>query len=198
MILGAILAGGASSRMGRDKALVDVAGKPMVRRVADALEPVTDSLVVVGRSAPVADLATIPDEVVGPVGPLAGVAAAMASALAAGGPLAAVVVVAVDLPFVRRDTLQRLVFGFEGRAVIPVDQGVRQVTCAVYPAAWAAAARRELDGGGSLQSLLDRMPHRSVDAPEWQAWDEDGRSWFSVDDEASLAEGLARFGSAFE
>ena len=198
MILGAILAGGASSRMGRDKALVEVAGEPMVRRVSSALESVTASLVVVGRSAPIAELAAIPDEVVGPVGPLAGVAAAMGSALGAGGPRAVVVAVAVDLPFVRPDTLQRLVFHFDGRAVVPIDQEVRQVTCAVYPAAWAATARRELEGGGSLQSLLDRMPHQLVDASEWASWGEDGRSWFSVDDEASLAEGLARFGSAFE
>ena len=198
MILGAILAGGASARMGRDKALVEVAGRPMVRRVASALEPVTDSLVVVGRAEPVADLMVIPDEVAGPVGPLAGVAAAMGSALVSGGPQAAVVAVAVDLPFVRRTTLQELVFQYEGRAVVPLDREVRQVTCAVYPAAWAAAARRELTDGGSLQSLLDRMPHHLVGSDQWSAWGEDGRSWFSVDDEASLTEGLARWGSTLE
>ena len=198
MILGAILAGGASTRMGRDKALVEVAGEAMVHRVAAALEPVSDSLLVVGRPAPLADLPAISDEVEGPVGPLAGLAAAMGAALSSGGPLAAVVAVAVDQPFVRQATLQELVFHYQGRAVVPVDQEVRQVMCAVYPASWAAAARRELSDGGSVQTLLDRMPHHPVASEEWTAWGEDGRSWFSVDDDALLTDGLARFGSAFQ
>lgn len=198
MIVGAILAGGASKRMGRDKALIDVAGEPMIERVAAALEPVTDRLLVAGRAGSLDGLEAIPDEVEGPVGPLAGVAAAMGSALAAGGPLAAVLAVAVDHPFVRRETLQQIVFCFEGRAVVPVENDIRQVTCAVYPAAWVAAARHELAAAGSLQSLLDRMPHRLVARDEWETWGEDGRSWFSVDDDPSLADGLAQFGSAFE
>ena len=125
-------------------------------------------------------------------------AAALAAALSSGGPLSAVVAVAVDHPFVRLETLQELVFEFAGKAVVPVENDVRQVTCAVYPAAWTAAAGHELEAGGSLQSLLDRMPHREVTRADWSAWGEDGRSWFSVDDEAALADGLARFGSAFQ
>jgi molybdopterin-guanine dinucleotide biosynthesis protein A len=198
VILGVILAGGASRRMGRDKALVEVAGAPMIERVAAALEPITDTLLVAGRTDSLAGLETIPDEVEGPVGPLAGVAAALGTALTAGGLPSVVLAVAVNHPFVRQSTLRQLVIQHEGRAVVPIDGEVRQVTCAVYPASWAAAARRELQAGGSLQSLLDRMPHRLVTPDEWEAWGEDGRSWFSVDDEPSLAEGLARFGSTFE
>ena len=198
MILGAILAGGVSQRMGRDKALVEIAGEPMVGWVAAALQPVSDAVVVAGRSGSLDGVAAISDPVPGPVGPLAGVKSAMARALSEGGPLSVVVAVAVDHPFVRRETLQQLVFQFEGKAVVPVDDEIRQVTCAVYPAAWAAAAGTELDGGGSLQSLLDRMPHRLVRPEEWGPWGEDGRSWFSVDDELALAEGLDRFGSALE
>jgi len=48
MIEGVIIAGGTSSRFGdgRDKALANVAGVPMIRRVADALVPVVDRLLV--------------------------------------------------------------------------------------------------------------------------------------------------------
>jgi molybdopterin-guanine dinucleotide biosynthesis protein A len=184
--------------MGRDKALVEIAGETMVERVAAALGPITDILLVAGRDGTLGGLEAIPDQVEGAAGPLAGVAAAMGAALAGGGPLAVVLAVAVDHPFVRQETLQQLVFQFEGRAVVPIDNDVRQVTCAVYPASWAAATRHELEAEGSLQSLLDRMPHRLVTPDEWAGWGEDGRSWFSVDDEPSLADGLARFGSVFE
>ena len=112
--------------------------------------------------------------------------------------VAAVLAVAVDHPFVRQETLRQLVSRYEGRAVVPIDGEVRQVTCAVYPASWAAVARHELEAQGSLQSLLDRMPQRLVTPDEWETWGEDGRSWFSVDDQSSLADGLARFGSVPE
>jgi len=193
--LGAILAGGLSSRMGTDKAFVEVAGRPMVDWVAAALGDVARPLVIVGRSS-MPGFRALPDPVEAPVGPLAGVTAALAEATRTGTD--AVVAVAVDQPFLRRETLRRLVATFAGTAVVPVAEGARQVTCAVYPAAWYAAASRELSGSGSIQSLLDRMTPRLVEAREWRGWGEDGASWFSVDDPAALAVGLERFGSVLE
>lgn len=193
MILGAVLAGGESRRMGADKALVAVDGEPMIRRVLSALEVVADRVVVAGPRRPLDGVEAIADPVDGPIGPLAGVAAATSLALGAGGPQSVVLAVAVDHPFVRPGTLQQLLVLYEGRAVVPVDGGVRQVTCAVYPAAWQAAIRQELDAGGSLQSLLGGMSHREVPPGEWGGWGEDGRSWFSVDDPEALAAGLERY-----
>lgn len=195
MTLGAILAGGLSSRMGTDKAFVEIAGRPMVEWVATALGDVVQPLVIFGRSS-MPGFRALSDPVEGPVGPLAGVTAALAEATATG--TTAVVAVAVDQPFLRRETLRRLVETFDGEAVVPVADGARQVTCAVYPAAWHAAALRELSAGGSIQSLLDQMTPRLVAAAEWSGWGEDGASWFSVDDTAALAAGLERFGSVLE
>ncbi len=45
----AVLAGGSSSRMGRDKALVDADGLPMLQRVTAVVQSVGD-VVVVGRA----------------------------------------------------------------------------------------------------------------------------------------------------
>ncbi len=196
MILGAVLAGGSSSRMGADKALVEVAGRPMVEWVSAVLGDVADRVVIAGRSDSMLGLDALTDPVQGPVGPLAGVAAALIEAAATG--VDVVMVVAVDQPFVRRDTLAHLISSSEGRAVVPEAAGVRQVTCAVYPAAWHAEALTELEARGSIQSLLNRMEHVVVLPDEWQAWGEDGASWFSVDDADDLAAGIARFGSLLE
>ena len=196
MILGAVLAGGLSSRMGADKALVEVAGRPMVEWVSAALTDVVDRVVVAGRSESILGLYPLPDPVEGPVGPLAGVAAALVEATATGA--GAVLAVAVDHPFVRRHTLARLVEASGGEAVVPLAGGFRQVTCAVYPAAWHTEALAELGVGGSIQSLLDRMSHRLVTAEEWAEWGEDGASWFSVDDADGLAAGIDLFGSVLE
>lgn len=185
-LLGAILAGGRATRMGRDKALVAIGGVPMVERVAAALRAVAGEVIVVGRTQPVAGLPALPDTVSGPRGPLAGLVAALA---AAGG--RPVVLVAVDQPLVVAATLANLAALAESvRAVVPMAGGARQVTCAVYPPAWAGEAAAELADGGSIQSLLDRLPHVTVDEAVWRAWGEDGRSWMSVDtiDDVSRAE----------
>lgn len=188
--LGVILAGGGASRMGRDKALVQVSGRPMVEWVSTALGSVTDRLVVVGRSGTLAGIACVPDDRPARRGPLAG----LATALRIGGS-EPVLLVAVDQPWVRSETLAALLEQAGPlHAVVPVDAESRQVTCAVYPGSWAQRAASEDAAGSSIQSLLDELPFRPVEGPEWQEWGEDGRSWFSVDDESSLDHGVNRYG----
>ena len=45
-VLGCIIAGGASSRMGQEKSLVQLGGKPLISHVADRLSEQVDSLCV--------------------------------------------------------------------------------------------------------------------------------------------------------
>jgi molybdopterin-guanine dinucleotide biosynthesis protein A len=157
--------------MGRDKALVPVAGKPMLEWVAEALDTAGLEHVVVGRANGIRDDRPVHR------GPLAGIATGLR--VAAGRDVLAV---AVDQPLVRSHTLRRLVALSTGeRAVVPIDGGARQVTCALYPAAWAEEAAAEDEASGSIQSLLDRMRFRPVMAPEWRSWGETGASWRSID-----------------
>lgn len=82
-VVGAVLCGGASRRMGRDKALIEVDGVPMARRVADVLRAGgCDRILAVGGDAealaalglePIAD--RWPGE-----GPLGGLATALLAA----------------------------------------------------------------------------------------------------------------------
>jgi molybdopterin-guanine dinucleotide biosynthesis protein A len=185
MVLGVVLAGGSSSRMRSDKALVEVAGRPMIEWVLEALSAVCDAVVVSGRSGHLAGYRCLPDARPDVHGPLAG----LATALALDEQL---VLVGVDQPFVRADTLGRLAAA--AGTVVPFDEQ-RQVTCASYAASWRVEAGQEADNGGSIQSLLDRLPHSIVDEAEWRSWGEDGRSWFSVDSPEDLEKGLARWGT---
>jgi molybdopterin-guanine dinucleotide biosynthesis protein A len=100
---------------------------------------------------------------------------------------------AVDQPWVRSSTLVAL--GQIGGTVVPVSDGVRQVTCALYSPSLASLAAIETARGGSLQSMLDQAPVTEVDPLEWASWDEDGRSWFSVDTPADLHRGRKLFGT---
>jgi molybdopterin-guanine dinucleotide biosynthesis protein A len=185
--LGVVLAGGASLRMGGDKALIEVAGRTMLTWVAAALRNVCDEVLMTGRVGVTEGLAGILDDLPGPRGPLAGIVTGLG--VAAGRPLLAV---AVDHPWIRLETLARLAESPKG--ALPVEAGVRQVTCACYPASLLEMARAELEQGGSVQSLLDREPLPEMGQDVWETWGEDGRSWWSVDDMTSLEEGLSRFG----
>jgi molybdopterin-guanine dinucleotide biosynthesis protein A len=185
-MIGVILAGGRSSRMGTDKAAYAVAGRPMIEWVAEALESVCDRIVVAGREE-LAGWETLADPGRPHRGPLAGLVAALHAL-----PGRHLAVVSVDQPWVRSETLRRLGEMAGGLAAVPVDEGVRQTTCAVYPPGLVDQAEAELAGGGSLQSLLDVTSFQPV--VDWRRFGEDGRSWFSVDTPRAAEEGLARFG----
>lgn len=185
-VLGAILTGGRSTRMGRDKTEVLVNGSTMLDRVTRALTPLVDRVVLLG---PDRDGWECWPDSVHTQGPLAGVATALGRT-----ETRHVMVVAVDHAFVRSATLSELIRRADGLPVVPVDDsGVRQVTCALYPRSIAEAAAEEAAMGGTVQTLLDRVSFRPVIPKEWRSWGEDGRSWFSVDSEEELASGLGRF-----
>ncbi|MGD2102704.1 MAG: NTP transferase domain-containing protein [Acidimicrobiia bacterium] len=185
--LGAVLTGGRSTRMGRDKADVVVEGVGMLNRVVAALEPCVDHIVLLGPDRE--GFECWPDSFHAE-GPLAGVATALSRMDSRH-----VLVVAVDHAFASGTTLSRLASLGDGLPVVPVDEsGVRQVTCAMYPGSIADIAADEAASGGTIQTLLDRVSFRPVAPHEWETWGEDGRSWYSVDSADALATGLELFG----
>lgn len=174
--------------MGRDKADVEMGGRTMLEVATATLGTLAPEVLVVGRSQappgarPVADLRP------GRAGPLAGLEAALTAADGAD-----VALLAVDHPLARPETLVRLT-ALPGDAVVPFDT-VPQVTVAVYRAACLPAARRLLDAGpAGLRHLLAVVATTVVPPPQWQAWGEDGRSWFAVDTPRDAAEARRRLG----
>ncbi|QZH75401.1 MAG: molybdenum cofactor guanylyltransferase [Erythrobacter sp.] len=75
MILGAVLAGGQSTRFGSDKALAELGGRTLIARAVDALSGFCEYVIVVGRAE--APAPTIPDWPRAGMGPLGGIAAAL-------------------------------------------------------------------------------------------------------------------------
>ncbi|MXY75662.1 MAG: molybdenum cofactor guanylyltransferase [Acidimicrobiia bacterium] len=185
-VVGIILAGGESRRMGSDKALVEVGGRPMAGWVADAMAAF-DRVVMVGRPQGVAGLEAIPDLQPGPAGPLSGLQTALDVFRC---PL---VVVAVDQPLVRSGTLDRLAeWAANDQTAVCVDERP-QVTCAAYSADCLDEATRILRSGGSIQQLLRSVPWTRLEREVWSSWGEDGRSWFSMDSQDAIAAAERRF-----
>lgn len=74
-VLGAVLAGGRSSRFGSDKALALFRGRPLIDHAIEALASQCSDVVVVGRD--VASVAAVPDWPAPNAGPLGGLGGAL-------------------------------------------------------------------------------------------------------------------------
>ncbi|MBX5465650.1 MAG: molybdenum cofactor guanylyltransferase, partial [Clostridia bacterium] len=149
-----LLAGGASRRMGRDKALLPFGGEPLITRIARRLAPVAAEVVVVAnRPEPYLRLGfrVVPDPPgLEGEGPLAGLLAGMRAATRE-----SCLLVACDMPFaspcLARLLLAPLQEGWE--AALPAPGGREHPLFAAYrralapdvAAALAAGVRRPLD-----------------------------------------------------
>ncbi len=74
-LLGALLAGGKSSRFGRDKTVEHIDGKPLILHAYNALAACVEQLVICGR--PWEDLVELKDRPEPGLGPLGGLSAAL-------------------------------------------------------------------------------------------------------------------------
>ena len=162
--------------MGRDKALVEFHGAPMIRQVAAALSEPGLEILVVGRTDPIEGLTAIPDSPGLGGGPAAGLVTALRHTSVAG-----VFMTAVDQPLLRPETI-RAMLALPGDVVVPIADGHPQVTCAVYRNGCFDPLEEMLAAGEQkLRRLLDRVNTTRVDEKVWSTWGEDGRSWMSLD-----------------
>ena len=173
---GAVLAGGASTRMGADKAFITVDGRPLVQIAADALRDggAAEIFVVGGNAARLGELGMryVADQFPGD-GPLGAIVTALDAATSD-----VVAIVACDHPGTAAPAI-RLIVGAIGDAdvAIPVVDGHQQL----MHAAWRRSARhhlrsrfaggarsvREAIGELAIAQLLDGDPcwFNDVDTP---------------------------------
>lgn len=126
----AVMAGGRSSRFGRDKALLLLDGEPLLARAVRLLAPLTDDVLVLGPAdrASVAPNAQVVQDGVPGIGPLGGIATALRAALHP-----AVLVLATDMPLLQPGLLRHLMsLAPNHDVVIPRVFGRTQQLCAVY------------------------------------------------------------------
>jgi molybdenum cofactor guanylyltransferase len=187
MAAAAVLAGGASRRMGRDKATLAVGGVELASLVLAAAARVAHPVVLVAPEGHPARRVAAPAVADPGLGPLAALAAAL-DALEAEH----VLVLAGDHPGLRVELLARLVALAGEAEAVACRRGPRlEPLVAVYervPALAAARARLAGPAGGrSLTGLLADLGTLVVEEPEWRRLDPDGRSFVDLDDPADLA-----------
>jgi molybdopterin-guanine dinucleotide biosynthesis protein A len=147
-IFGVILAGGQARRMGgADKALMLLAGRPLVAHVAERFEPQVEALAISanGDAARFAGLGLPVVADTEPLGPLSGILSALDWAAQNGAD--AVVSVPVDAPFLPGDLVPQLLLAGGGGAAIAVAGGRDHPVFGLWPVAVAGDLRAFLQSG---------------------------------------------------
>ena len=167
-VTAAILAGGKSQRMGRDKAGIVLAnGVTFLQRTVALAADVCEDVIVVGRERPsdwpFAQTTFLPDEIPG-AGPAGGLLTALRHS---SGPI---LLLACDMPALTADALRWL---RERAALSPHTPGIAAVQgeqveplFALYrPACLPALEQRLAAGRRSLQGLLAALPFVFTEVP---------------------------------
>jgi molybdopterin-guanine dinucleotide biosynthesis protein A len=146
---GVLLTGGASSRMGTDKALMVLNGETLAARAARVLSTVCDPVIEVGLG--VSGLPAIQEDP-----PRRGPVVALLAGIGALGNALPVILLACDMPFVEPPLLRLLVEWPGTGTVIPMVDDRLQYACARYGGSAIDEATAALRlGNPSLRALGD-------------------------------------------
>jgi molybdenum cofactor guanylyltransferase len=190
-VIGAILAGGASSRMGRPKATIPLAGRPLITYPLEAaaaagLEPV--AVAKPDSALPELDCAVI-EEPAEPRHPLAGLVAALR---ASGG--RPVIAIACDMPFVEPAMLEALAAAGDP-LVVGEAAGRLQPFPGRYGLELVVHLERALARQLPLTTTVADGDPRVLDEEELRAFGDPELLCMSVNDEADLARAEAELAS---
>ena len=191
-IAGFILAGGASSRMGRDKALLELGGVALIVRTARLVESVVGSATVVGDSAAFRSLGlrTIADDWPG-AGPLGGIATALRAASAPWN-----LVVACDLPYLTKAWLEYAIaraLASQADALIPMNATGTEPLCAVYHQRAEPGIRGALAlGNRKVKDAIANLRVEIIEPAEWKAFDSEGHLFKNMNSPVDYEEARAR------
>jgi molybdopterin-guanine dinucleotide biosynthesis protein A len=190
-VAGAVLTGGASARMGSDKAALAIGGVASATRVARCLALLCEDVVLVGGDPPPDAPGRRAPDGDGPRSALRGLVAALAATRAE-----RVLVVATDLPFVTPDLLLALVAWPEADVVVPRTADGIHPLCALYRRESAlAVARRHLDEERlALSALIDALATGYLEGDDLRAVDPDGTALLNVNTPEDLARATALSG----
>ncbi len=185
-----VLAGGRSSRLGRNKLWEPVGGRPLLHRVLDVLYTVSDQVVIVvarDQSLPLlcsdARIISVSDIYPG-MGALGGIYTGVSTSASSHN-----LVVGADMPFLNPSLLRLLMDlspGFD--VVLPRIDGEIEPLHAVYSRRCLDPMKEQIERGDlTIRHFLDKVKVRYVGEDEVDCLDPDYLSFFNVNTASDLA-----------
>jgi molybdopterin-guanine dinucleotide biosynthesis protein A len=195
MLTVAIQAGGQSRRMGRDKGLVLLQGRPLIRHLLDRVADLGDEIVVTTNQPEAYAFLGVrlaSDEAPG-AGALNGLRTALSAAHGD-----KVLVLACDMPFVSRPLLMHLIeLGPQADVVVPRRAGEFEPMHAIYDRNCLKEIEASLQAGDMrMISFFPRVKVLPVEEDVLERLDPGGHSFFNVNTPADLAQAEQLLGQA--
>jgi molybdopterin-guanine dinucleotide biosynthesis protein A len=182
---GIILAGGASSRLGRDKAFIKAEGMTLIERVVQRLQSVVEEIVLVTDDTPRFSFLGLPmvNDTFAGVGTLGGLHAGLATLQAEYG-----VAVGCDMPFLNPDLLRYLISLRSGYdAVMPMLGRYYEPLHAVYGKRCLVAIEETIEAGQRRIMHACSSAHvRYVEDTQMVPYDPGLLSFFNVNEPQDL------------
>ncbi len=184
----AIMAGGKSSRMGRDKSFVLFNGRPLIETVLVQVAGLgQETLLITNNPASYAHLG-LPtfSDIYADCGPLAGIYTAVAHASHPH-----TLIVACDMPWLNRDLLRYLISLREtADVIVPRWEKYPEPLHAIYSKACLPAIQARLEARDlKITRFFAQVVVRYVERSEIVQWDENGRCFTNINTPEELKEG---------
>lgn len=190
---GFVLAGGRSSRMGCDKAMLEIDGVTMLDRAIDLMWSASILPAVVGSFGELprqAGVRVVADDWPG-AGPLGGIATALRESHARWS-----LVIACDMPYLTREWLEYLrsrASGSAADAVMPMNERGPEPMCAVYGKGAEAVIRTALESGTrKVTDGLASLRTDYIERADWKGFDSDGFLFKNMNEPADYEDAKAR------
>ena len=190
---GYVLAGGGSTRFGRDKALVEIDGVAMLLRMRTLLSAVAQPVNVIAPPLRYAALGitSINDRWEGQ-GPLAGIITALLTSGENGNAAEWNLIVGCDMPFLTREWLSHLVersLVSGSEVVAPRSAQGLEPLCACWRTSAAAKLQNVFDGGvRKITEAMKSLTMEVVDEADWKRFDTSGRLFWNMNTAADFDE----------
>ena len=194
-VRGFVLAGGASRRFGRDKALVEFDGEPLIARLCRILQAATADVRIVGDAGKYRHIAVEcsadrwPGE-----GPLGGIITALEANNASSDQASWNLIIGCDMPFLTGEWLRHLASRTatsKAEVVVPESNYGLEPLCACWRASIEPVLTRVFEGG--VRRITDAMKNISVeilDAADWKRFDSSDRLFWNMNTPADLEEAI--------
>jgi molybdenum cofactor guanylyltransferase len=192
-VAGYVLAGGASTRFGRDKALVEFDGKPMLTRMIQQLQSVSRRVKLVASPGKYAGYGVeiVADQWPGE-GPLGGIITALEDAAKASRQSEWNLIVSCDMPFLTSDWLrfmaERAAKG-NAQVLLAHSNSGPEPLCACYRTDGAAKLRAAFESG--IRKVTEGLKHVTtevLDQADWKRFDNAGRLFWNMNTAADYEE----------
>jgi molybdopterin-guanine dinucleotide biosynthesis protein A len=193
MIAGYVLAGGGSTRFGRDKSLVELGGLPMLGRMIALLQGVASNVKVVGAPEKYGQFERemVSDRWPGE-GPLGGIITALEDAGKSAARTEWNAIVSCDMPFLTREWMEFLVeraVKSDAQVMVPHSAHGPEPLCACWRTDAAETLRVAFERGArKVTEGIALLRSEVLDESAWKRFDSAGRLFWNMNTAADFEE----------